>query len=90
MTEKIAFGIVRLIKKEEIHLSIDLHEAAPEYPVVNAIVFHENSATLAAIASMELQMEGIEATEGIRYAQAVNDFIQNIKQLGPTPLSKVS
>jgi predicted deacylase len=60
LTEKIAFGIVQLIKNEEIHLSIDLHEAAPEYPVVNAIVFHENSATLAAIASMELQMEGID------------------------------
>jgi F420-non-reducing hydrogenase iron-sulfur subunit len=37
-----------------------------------------------------LQMEGIEATEGIRYAQAVNNFIQNIKQLGPTPLNKAS
>jgi hypothetical protein len=60
LTEKIAFGIVQLIIKEDIDLSIDLHEAAPEYPVVNAIVFHENSAELAAIASMELQMEGIE------------------------------
>jgi len=41
-------------------MAIDLHEAAPEYPVINAIVFHENSAELAAIALMELQMEDIE------------------------------
>lgn len=60
LTEKIAFGILQLIVKEKIDLSIDLHEAAPEYPVVNAIVFHENSAELAAIASMELQMRGMD------------------------------
>jgi len=35
-----------------------------------------------------LRMEGVEATEGLRYAQVVNDFIQNIKRLGPTPLTK--
>lgn len=39
---------------------IDLHEAAPEYPVINAIVFHENSADLAALALMQLQIEGFE------------------------------
>jgi hypothetical protein len=60
LTEKIAFGIMNLITKEDIDLSLDLHEAAPEYPVVNAIVFHENSAELAAIASMSLQMEGLD------------------------------
>ncbi len=60
LTEKIAFGVLQLIVKEKIDLSIDLHEAAPEYPVVNAIVFHENSAELAAIASMELQMRGMD------------------------------
>jgi coenzyme F420-reducing hydrogenase delta subunit len=33
-----------------------------------------------------LHMEGVEATEGREYAQAVNHFIQNIKQLGPSPI----
>lgn len=37
-----------------------------------------------------LHMEGVEATEGLRYAQAVNDFIQKIKQLGPTTVPKVT
>lgn len=60
LTEKIAFGIMELIHKEKISMAIDLHEAAPEYPVINAIVFHENSAEQAAIALMELQLEGIE------------------------------
>jgi hypothetical protein len=60
LTEKVAYGIMQLIKKEKIDLAIDLHEAAPEYPVINAIVFHENSAELAATALMNLQMEGVD------------------------------
>jgi hypothetical protein len=60
LTEKIAHGIMELIREEEIHLGIDLHEAAPEYPVINAIVFNENSAELAALSQMELQLEGYE------------------------------
>jgi len=60
LTEKIASGIMELINKEKIDLALDLHEAAPEYPVINAIVFHENSADLAALAFMELQIEGFE------------------------------
>lgn len=60
LTEKIAFGIMELIKSEKIDMAVDLHEAAPEYPVINAIVFHENSAELAALALMELQIEGLD------------------------------
>lgn len=60
LTEKIAYGIMQLIDKEKINLAVDLHEAAPEYPVINAIVFHENSAELAVIALMTLQMEGVD------------------------------
>jgi hypothetical protein len=60
LTEKIAHGIMELIQKENIDLGIDLHEAAPEYPVINAIVFHDNSAELAALAQMYLQAEGYE------------------------------
>jgi hypothetical protein len=39
---------------------VDLHESAPEYPVINAIVFHERAADLAASAQMALQAEGWE------------------------------
>jgi hypothetical protein len=60
LTEKIAYGIMELIRKEGVDLAIDLHEAAPEYPVINAMVFHDNSAELAALALMRLQMEDID------------------------------
>jgi hypothetical protein len=60
LTEKVAYAIMRLIDEEKPDLAVDLHEAAPEYPVINAIVFHENSAELAAITLMTLQMEGVD------------------------------
>lgn len=60
LTERVAFGIMELIRREKIDLGIDLHESAPEYPVINAIVFHENSSELAALAQLELQAEGYE------------------------------
>jgi len=60
LTERVAFGIIELIRQEKIDMAIDLHEAAPEYPVVNAMVFHEDSAELAAITSMNLQLEDVD------------------------------
>jgi len=60
LTEQVAYGIMELIRREHIDLAVDLHEAAPEYPVINALVFHEGSAELAAMTLMELQLEGLE------------------------------
>lgn len=60
LTERVAWAIIQLLKTENIHLAIDLHEAAPEYPVINALVFHEKAAELAAMALMDLQMEGFD------------------------------
>ena len=60
LTERVAFAIMALIKAEGVVLGIDLHESAPEYPVNNAIVFHENGADLAASAQMALQAEGFD------------------------------
>ena len=60
LTEKIAFAITRIFHTEHIDLGLDLHEAAPEYPVINAIVFHENSAELAATSLMDLQLDGFD------------------------------
>jgi hypothetical protein len=59
-TEKLAYGIMELLRKEKITLAFDLHEASPEYPVVEAIVAHENSMELAAMATMDLLALGIE------------------------------
>lgn len=60
LTERIAWGIMEVIRQEEIELGIDLHESSPEYPVINAIVFHENSAEVAAVAQMNLQFDGLD------------------------------
>ncbi|MDI9388954.1 MAG: succinylglutamate desuccinylase/aspartoacylase family protein [Synergistota bacterium] len=59
VTEQAAYAITELIKRERVDLSIDLHEASPEYPVVNAIVAHERSMELAAMTTMDLEMAGI-------------------------------
>ncbi len=58
LTEKIAYGIMEVIRQEKIHLGVDVHESAPEYPVINAIVFHENSSELAALVAMAMQEHG--------------------------------
>ena len=58
--EKLAYGIMELLRKEKITLAFDLHEASPEYPVVEAIVAHENSMELAALVTMELLGMGID------------------------------
>lgn len=59
ITEKLAYAIIQLIKKEKVDLAFDLHEASPEYPVVNAIVAHERAMELAAMVMMELEGKGV-------------------------------
>ena len=58
-TERISYGIVQLIQAEEIDVSIDLHEASPEYPVVNAVVAHDRGMGIASQVVMNLQFEGM-------------------------------
>jgi Succinylglutamate desuccinylase / Aspartoacylase family len=58
-TEKVAFAITSLIRKEKIQITIDLHEASPEYPVVNAIVAHDRAMKIASIALLNLEMDDI-------------------------------
>jgi hypothetical protein len=59
ITERIAYAITGLIRQEKVDLAIDLHEASPEYPVVNTIVAHERAMDLAALVNLNLQAAGI-------------------------------
>ncbi len=59
ITQLGGLAVVNLLKKENVRLAFDLHEASPEYPTVNAMVAHENSMELAAMACMTLEGEGI-------------------------------
>ncbi len=59
-TERVCYGIQSFIRAKEIALTIDLHEASPEYPVINAIVSHENAMPIAAEVAITMQLEGID------------------------------
>lgn len=50
LTDKIAYGILQLIKKEQADLSIDLHESPPDRPAINSMTAHERAMPIAAYA----------------------------------------
>lgn len=58
-TEQVCYGIAELIRSEKIDMTFDLHEASPEYPVINAMVAHERAMPLASEVAIDLQLEGI-------------------------------
>jgi len=59
LIEKLGYSIIQLIKKEKPDISIDLHESAPEYPVVQAIVAFEDALDIGALAVSALQEKNI-------------------------------
>lgn len=59
-TEQVTYGITQLILEEEIDITLDLHEASPEYPVINAIVSHEDAMGVASVVTINLQLKGID------------------------------
>ena len=60
LSEKIGYGISELIRKENIDVVVDLHEAPPEKPLINAIVAHERAADLAVLTALNLEMRDIK------------------------------
>ena len=60
LTEMMSYGIVQLINTENIDVTVDLHEASPEYPVINALIAHERAMNLASNVVVDMQMEGVQ------------------------------
>ncbi|MGI6635166.1 MAG: succinylglutamate desuccinylase [Christensenellales bacterium] len=60
LTERISYAVAELIRAEGIDITIDLHEASPEYPTINAVVSHENAMELSSWALLNMQMEGMD------------------------------
>ena len=60
ITEKEAYAVMELIRNEGVNIGFDLHEASPEYPVINATVAHNNSMDVASVGCMNILMQGIE------------------------------
>ncbi len=58
-TERLATAIMALAKQERADVVIDLHEAYPEYPIIDMIVAHERAFEIATLAVLNLQARGI-------------------------------
>jgi len=58
-TEKVAYGITQLIKENDIKVTIDMHEASPEYITINAMVCHQNAKAIGTDAAMQMEMDDI-------------------------------
>ncbi len=58
-TEQVCYAITNMIRELSIDVTVDLHEASPEYPTINAIVAHERSMELAAFGALEMEFQGI-------------------------------
>ena len=59
-TERVTYGLTEFIKKNDVKITVDLHEASPEYPTINAIVAHQDAMELASWAAMDMQLEGMK------------------------------
>lgn len=59
LTEQATYAITTMINELDIDMEIDLHEASPEYPTINATVAHERAMSMASVGILELQMSGI-------------------------------
>jgi hypothetical protein len=61
LTEQTAYAFMELIKREQVDIAIDLHEAELQYPVISTIVTHQRGQDLASMVSMVLtDMEGFK------------------------------
>ena len=60
MTEQISYAITNMINTLDIDMEMDLHEASPEYPTINATVAHERAMSMASMGILELQMAGVD------------------------------
>jgi hypothetical protein len=50
---------MQLIQREHVDIAFDLHEAAPEIPIINAIVTHDKGKDIAANALFTLEAENL-------------------------------
>ncbi|MGD8869058.1 MAG: hypothetical protein PVI01_15620 [Gemmatimonadales bacterium] len=57
LTERTTFAFMELIRRENVDVFIDLHEAELQYPVISTIVTHERGEELATFTSMMLSDE---------------------------------
>lgn len=58
-TERLAAAIIAVAEAEGADMVLDMHEAYPEYPIINMLVSHESAFEVSTLAMLGLQMRGI-------------------------------
>ncbi|MFA5852965.1 MAG: succinylglutamate desuccinylase [Spirochaetales bacterium] len=92
LTEKVCYGITELIKTEKVTITVDLHEASPEYPVNMAMVAHPRAMELASETVIGLEMQDIAISlepspvnlRGLTHRE-LGDFTDTLPVLMETP-----
>ena len=69
LTERLAFAMMELIRKERITLVLDMHEAPPDRPLINAMAVHPKGVDVATIALLNLELQDIKVRLEISPAQ---------------------
>jgi len=59
LTEKLAFGVAELVRREYIDMTFDLHEGRPRFEGLNAAIVSRNSMDIALETALELEFEEI-------------------------------
>jgi predicted deacylase len=92
LTERTAFAISEMIRKEQIDLTIDVHEASMGYPVVSTFVCHQRAEEMCMMAAMMLSAEQFPmktetsptSLRGLTHRE-VGDFTDSFAVLMETP-----
>lgn len=92
LTERTAFAISELIRREKIDMTIDVHEASLGYPVVSTYVCHQRAEEMCMMAAMVLSAEQFpmktetspKSLRGLTHRE-VGDFTDSFAVLMETP-----
>jgi len=59
LTEQVSYAMVELIRRENVHVAFDLHEAGPTSRLANMLISHPKGLEIGALALLNLELEGI-------------------------------
>ena len=92
LTERTSFAISEMIRREQIDMTIDIHEASLGYPVVSTFVCHQRADDMCMMASMVLSAEQFpmktetspKSLRGFTHRE-IGDFTDSFAVLMETP-----
>jgi len=59
LTEQVSHAMVELLRREQVHVAFDLHEAGPTSRLANMLISHPRGLEIGALALLNLELEGI-------------------------------